>query len=58
MRRRERIRAMRREIERRGGIVGVAPDAPDDVLDLLYEIMLDCPECAGLDERGIVEVEH
>ena len=49
---------MRREIERRGGIVGVAPDAPDDVLDLLYEIMLDCPECAGLDERGIVEVEH
>ena len=49
--RKARIRAMRAEIERRGGIVGPLDGLPDDVAELFLREVLDCPDCQ--EEAGI-----
>ena len=41
----KRLRALKREIERRGGRVGIAPDLPDEVAELFLREILDCPDC-------------
>jgi hypothetical protein len=41
----KRLRALKREIERRGGRVGMAPDLPDEVAELFLREILDCPDC-------------
>lgn len=42
-----RIEAMKREIERRGGMVESMSSVSDDLLELFLREMLDCPECAA-----------
>lgn len=41
----KRLRTLKREIERRGGRVGMAPDLPDEVAELFLREILDCPDC-------------
>jgi hypothetical protein len=41
-----RIEAMKREIERRGGMVGSMAPVSDDVLEFFLREVLDCPECS------------
>jgi hypothetical protein len=42
-----RIEAMKREIERRGGMVGSMAPVSDDILEFFLREVLDCPECAA-----------
>lgn len=48
---------MMREIERRGGIVGMESNVPDDVLEQFLKEVLDCPDCrAAVDaSAGLVD---
>ena len=48
----KRLRALKREIKRRGGLVGVAPDLPDDVAELFLREILDCPDCLAEARRA------
>lgn len=41
----ERIEAMKREIEQRGGLVGISPDAPEEITELFLMEVLSCPDC-------------
>lgn len=41
----ERIEAMKREIEQRGGLIGISPDAPEEITELFLMEVLSCPEC-------------
>ena len=41
-----RIEAMKREIERRGGMVGSMAPVSDDVLEFFLREVLHCPECS------------
>jgi hypothetical protein len=41
------IESMKREIERRGGVIGSMAPASDDVLEFFLRDLLDCPECAA-----------
>jgi hypothetical protein len=43
--RRERIEQMKAEIERRGGLVGLSPDAPDWLTEKFLRDVLACPDC-------------
>ena len=45
--RRKRIEAMKREVERIGGHVGVSPEASDALTEQFLEMMFDCPDCAA-----------
>jgi hypothetical protein len=47
----ERIRRMKQQIESRGGTVYFPQDAPDDILEMFLEEVLDCPCCADVDIR-------
>jgi hypothetical protein len=42
----KRIDDMKREIERRGGLVVGLGDIPDDIAELFLEEVLACPHCA------------
>ena len=44
------IRRMMREIESRGGRVGVSEDLPDEVAEQFLDEILDCPDCLELAE--------
>jgi hypothetical protein len=39
------LRAVKKEIERRGGVVGLAPNLPDEVAELFLREILECPDC-------------
>ena len=39
------IAKMMEEIERRGGIVRINTDMPDEVVESFLEEILDCPDC-------------
>ena len=39
------LRRLRREIERRGGVVHLEPNLPDDLAELFLREILDCPDC-------------
>jgi hypothetical protein len=41
----KKLRAMKKEIERRGGVVGLAPNLPDEVAELFLREILECPDC-------------
>jgi hypothetical protein len=45
-----RIEAMKREIERRGGVVGAITGVPDDILEIFLSQVLECPCCNGQDD--------
>ena len=47
-----RLRKLRREIERRGGVVHVEPTLPDDLAELFLREILDCPECMAEARRA------
>lgn len=49
-----RIEAMKREIERRGGIVGTMSPVSDDVFEFFLREVLDCPECAAQADEPLV----
>lgn len=49
--RRTRIELMKREIEARGGIVGISNDAPDWITEQFLQSVLDCPDCQALAAR-------
>jgi len=39
------LRALRREIEGRGGVIHIDPNLPDDLAELFLREILDCPDC-------------
>ena len=41
----ERIRKMKEEIERRGGVISISEDLPEPVMELFLAEVLDCPDC-------------
>ncbi|HUO84868.1 MAG TPA: hypothetical protein VM534_07110 [Thermoanaerobaculia bacterium] len=43
--RRDRIEQMKRQIEARGGIIGISSTAPEWVTERFLQIVLDCPDC-------------
>lgn len=45
------IRTMMREIERRGGRVGVADTLTDEVAEAFLREILDCPDCRAEAEK-------
>lgn len=49
--RRKRIEAMKREIERVGGVVGMNPELSEALKEQYLEMMFDCPDCAALGLR-------
>lgn len=49
-----RIEAMKREIERRGGMVGSMSPVSDDVFEFFLREVLDCPECAAEADEPLV----
>jgi hypothetical protein len=40
-----RIEAMKKEIEQRGGLIGISPDAPEEITELFLMEVLSCPDC-------------
>lgn len=49
-----RIEAMKREIERRGGMVGSMSPVSDDAFEFFLREVLDCPECAAKADDPLV----
>ncbi|MHB0968963.1 MAG: hypothetical protein ACYC7A_14850 [Thermoanaerobaculia bacterium] len=47
-----RIEAMKKEIESRGGIIGISPDAPEEVTELFLMEVLSCPDCMAEARRN------
>ena len=43
----ERIRKMREQIERRGGVVSISEKLPDEIAERFLREILDCPDCGG-----------
>ena len=41
----ERIRQLKAEIERRGGMSFISDDLPDEVAELFLQEILTCPDC-------------
>ena len=41
----ETLRKLRGEIEKRGGVVHLEPNLPDEVAELFLREILDCPDC-------------
>lgn len=48
----ERIRKMKADIERRGGVVYFPKDAPDEILEAFFRDVLACPCCAVVRGKG------
>ena len=44
---RRKLRRIKRQIERAGGIVHVPKDLPDDVVESFFNQVLQCPDCAA-----------
>jgi hypothetical protein len=42
----KKLRKMKKEIERRGGVMHVAPGLSDDVAEEFFRAILECPHCA------------
>ena len=40
-----RLKALQREIERRGGVLHVSPQLPDEVAEMFLREILACPDC-------------
>lgn len=47
-----RIRRMKQEIERRGGLVHVSGALPDDLAEEFLRQVLDCPDCRAHAQAG------
>lgn len=45
------IRKMMKEIERRGGVIGMRSDVPDEIAALFLQEVLDCPDCRAAAAR-------
>lgn len=43
----KKIEEMMREIERRGGVVGIDASLPDAVAEMFLKEILACPDCCG-----------
>ena len=43
----KRIERMKREIERRGGMIFGFDNWPDDIVERFFKEVLTCPDCAG-----------
>jgi len=46
------LRRLQREIERRGGILHVSPQLPDDMAELFLREILECPDCMAEARKG------
>ena len=44
----KRIRAMVREVEKRGGILSISGSVPESVVESFLQEVLDCPCCHGV----------
>lgn len=51
------LRSMMREIERRGGRVGLSPSMPDAVAEQFLREVLDCPDCGAEPNDRLAERE-
>lgn len=43
----EKIRRMMREIEKRGGMIGVSGSLPDEIAEQFLQEVLSCPDCCA-----------
>ena len=43
----KKIERMMKEIERRGGVVGINPMLPDELAEEFLQQILDCPDCCA-----------
>ena len=41
----DRIREMKEEIERRGGVLHLGEELPDAIMELFLDEVLNCPDC-------------
>lgn len=48
---RQTLEWLKDEVRRRGGILGVSPDAPPEVVEAMLEQVLHCPLCAELERQ-------
>ncbi len=39
---------LRREVEKRGGIIGFTPEIPDEIAEMLLKDVLACPDCEAI----------
>ena len=46
------LRRLQREIERRGGVLHVAPRLPDEIAELFLREILECPDCMAEARKG------
>jgi hypothetical protein len=51
------LRKLQREIERRGGVLHVAPQLPDEIAELFLREILECPDCMAEARKGAAIVE-
>ena len=47
------IARMRKEIERRGGVIGMSDRLPDDIAEFFLAEILDCPDCCEAAKSGV-----
>lgn len=56
----KKINSMIEEIRRRGGIIGLSDDTPEEIEELFLRQVLDCPECraeaARLEKRPLAGI--
>ena len=45
------LQRLTREMTRRGGVVGISPDAPPEIMEAMLAEMVDCPLCEELAQR-------
>lgn len=45
------LRRMKQEIERRGGMIHVSGTLPDDLAEAFLQQILDCPDCRALAQQ-------
>ena len=48
----KKVAGMISEIERRGGVIGMSSDLPDDVAESFLAEILDCPDCRAEASRN------
>ena len=52
------LRRLQREIERRGGVLHVAPQLPDEIAELFLREILECPDCMAEARKGGKSLEQ
>lgn len=54
----DRIRKMKEEIERRGGVLHLGDELPDPIMELFLDEVLNCPDCMAAARRDASKPKH